>query len=240
MLKKLKSLKLPKLNLSHSIKLPKFSKSSESTATAGSVLSGFPQPTKSIKSITSFTFDKTKTAKAASSMVLFGLSGWFLWHTFLAAPEGTLPPSLPPAIATISSAPAMQSPVIVVESIETAENLAVAEPEELIEGLLVATETQKETANVTNQISPDKPHDLDVLMKAEQSVTKVSESALCEKPCIDNSTPETITVMDAPTSEAVPEKNHQYALTTRSNLDARECLSLTENMNIHRCAENYR
>lgn len=76
----------------------------------------------------------------------------------------------------------MQPPVIVVESVETAENLAVTEPEEIIEELLVATETQKETANVPNQISPDKPHDLDALMKAEKLVAAASESALCEKP----------------------------------------------------------
>ncbi len=222
MLKKLKSLKLPELNLLQSIKLPKFSES--------------PQPTKSLKSIELVALNKTKAAKAASSMVLFGLSGWFLWHTFLAMPEATLPPSLPPAVATMNPAPVMQSPDPVVELIETVENLTITEPEESIEELLVAAEIQKEADDVSNQISPDKPHDPDALMKAEQLITEVSESALCEELCVDNSSPDTILVMDA----LIPKKNHQYALTTRSNLDARECLSLTENMDIHRCAENYR
>ena len=226
MLKKLESLKLPKLNLPQSIKLPKFAES--------------PQPIKQLKSIESFTFDKTKAAKAASSMVLFGLGGWFLWHTFLAVPEVTPPPSLLPAVAIMSSATVVQPPAPVVKSIKVAENLTVTEPEELIEALLVAAETQKETDNVPNQISPDKPHDPDALMIAEQLMTEVSESALCEEPCVDNSSPETIPVIDALIPENVPEKNHQYALTTRSNLDARKCLNLTGNMHIHRCAENYR
>lgn len=56
---------------------------------------------------------------------------------------------------------------------------------------------------------------------------KFSESS---EPDVDNSPPETIPV----------EKKQQYALTTPSNLDARVCLNLTENMDIYRCAENYR
>lgn len=243
MLKKLKSLKLPKLNLPQSIKLPKFSKSSESTTFSDLDLSESQQPTESIKSIKSFSFDRKKAAKAASSVVLFGFSGWVLWNTFLVEPESTLPPSALPAVATMNPAPIAQ-PLTPVEPIETEEPLAATDPDLMIDELLVATSEDKQTNDMPDQWlqgiqhSPNTSHDQDTLIEAEQLMAEVFETTLYEEASVDDASPETITAMDALTPET--EKHHQYALTTRSNLDARDCLNLTENMDIHRCADNYR
>lgn len=88
--------------------------------------------------------------------------------------------------------------------------------------------------------SSDKPHDPDGLMKAEQLMAEVTEPRLCAEPCADNSSLETTTLASTPMPDDTPQEKQQYTLTARSNIDARECLNLTENMDIHRCAENYR
>ena len=240
MLKKLKSLKLPELNLSQSIKLPKFSRSSESTAFSDLDLSESPQPTKLVKS---FSFDKKKAAKMASSVVLFGFCGWILWNTFLVEPESTLPPSALSTVATINPA-SLSQPLAPVEPIETMEPLADIDPDLIIDELLVATSEDIQTDDMPDQWlqdiqhSTDTPHDPDTLIKTEQSIGEIFEETLYEELSVDDTSPETMAAMDALTPE--PEKHHQYALTTRSSLDARECLSLTENIDIHRCADNYR
>lgn len=177
MLKKLKSLKLPEFNLSQSIKLPKFSRSSESTAFSDLDLSESPQPTESVKS---FSFDRKKAAKAASSVVLFGFSGWILWNTFLVEPEFTLPPSALPAVASINPA-SLDQPLTPVEPIETIEPLAIIDPDLMIDELLVATSEDIQTDDMPDQWmqdiqhSTDTTHDPDTLIKAEQSMAEVFE-----------------------------------------------------------------
>ena len=98
---------------------------------------------KFLETLKSIKLDKTKTTRAASRMVLFGLSGWFLWHTFLVEPEHMLPPVLPQAVAAAHPAPAVQSPTPAGKPIEIAANLTATEPKELIEKLLVPSETQQ-------------------------------------------------------------------------------------------------
>lgn len=234
MLKKLKSLKLPKLNLSQSIKPPKFSKSSGSVEPEDSEFLEYSQPTTPTKS---FTFDKKNAAKATFSVVLFGFSGWFLWHTFLAVPDPTLPPALPQAVATITPTPAIQPPIPVVEAIETAEDLVVTESEKLTapaEEMLAESEIQKEANKILDH----------VLSNTQQATTETTN--LATKPLettefyVNEPTSETTTLASTPKPNVTPQEKQPYRLTARSNLDARNCLDLTENMAIHRCAENYR
>jgi len=189
------------------------------------------------KSLNSIKFDKTKTTKAASSVVLFGFSGWFLWHTFLAVPEPTLPPSLPQAVATIDPALAMQPPIPIVESIETAEDLIVTESEELIESieeLIVVSETQEKANEVPGHVLPD------TLQASSETTDIATEQLEMTESYVDEPTSETTTLASAPMSDETPQEKQPYMLTARSNLDARDCLGLTENMAIHRCAESYR
>ncbi len=220
-LESLKSIKLPNsLTSLKSLKLSKFPKSSDS-----------------IK------FDKTKTAKAVSSVALFGLSGWFLWHTFLAAPEATLPPSLPPTVATMNPAPVTLLPPPVIEPIKTEEDLMVTEQEELIEAveeLLVAVETQEEIDEIPNQVLENTQH---ASMETLELITEQLEpdaSHETTKSYDDEPATETSILASTPESDETPQEAHPYMLTARSNLDARDCLTLTENMDIHRCAENFR
>ncbi|MDH5551724.1 MAG: hypothetical protein OEX82_00165 [Nitrosomonas sp.] len=234
MLKKLKSLKLPKLNLSQSIKLPKFSKTSESPEAEDSAFSESLQSTKSLKS---FKFNQKKVAKAASSVVLFGFSGWFLWNTFLAAPEPALPPSLPQAVATIDPTLAMLPPASVVEFTEAADDLIVAESEELIafdEEMLAESETQKEVNEILDHVLSDTQQ---ATMDTPDLATEQLETT---ELYVDEPTSETTTLASTSMPIDTPQEKQPYMLTARSNLDARDCLSLTENMAIHRCAENYR
>ena len=189
------------------------------------------------KSPNSIKFDKTKAAKAASSVVLFGFSGWFLWHTFLAVPEPTLPPSLPQAVATIDTTLAMQPPIPVVEPIETAEDSIVTESEELIEPIeemLADSETQKETDETLDHVIPD------TLQASSETTDIATEQLEMTESYVDEPTSETTTLASAPMSDDTPQEKQPYMLTARSNLDARDCLGLTENMAIHRCAESYR
>jgi hypothetical protein len=197
-----------------------------------------PESLHSLKSL-KIEFDKTKAAKAASSVVLFGFSGWFLWHTFLAVPEPTLPPSLPQAVATITPAPVAQVPLPVADPIETEEQLTITDPDEITDELLAVTDMQEEQVDETqNQILQD----------TQQALTEIHDpvdqqlAVLCDSTdsCVDDPSSETIPVTDMSVTDSAAKKSQQYALTARSNLDARECLNLTDNMAIHHCAENYR
>lgn len=184
------------------------------------------------------TFDKTKAAKAASSVVLFGFSGWFLWNTFLATPEPTLPPSLPQAVATINPMSVPQAPFPAVEPVVTQEHVTLSESDEITDELLVVTDSHEQADDVQNQIPQDTQQ---VLTETHDSIDQ-QLAALCvtADSCADNPVPETITKTKTLVEDATPQKNNQFTLTARSNLDARECLDLTENMAIHRCAENFR
>lgn len=98
---------------------------------------------KILETLISVKLDKTKTARAASRMMLFGLSGWFLWHAFLVESENMLPSILPQASAAVRHAPAMQPLTSVRKPIETSENLTVTEPKELTDKLLVPPKAQQ-------------------------------------------------------------------------------------------------
>jgi len=202
-----------------------------------------PNSLKSFKSPNSIKFDKTKTAKAASSIVLFGFSGWFIWQTFLAAPEPALPPALPQAVATIATTPTEQVPTPVIEPIKTDGNLTVTEPEELIEPteeLLAASEAQEEVDEAPNQLSEETQQ---ASMETPELATKQFEpDALYETTELHDDEPTTeITILaSTPVLDEAPQEIHPYRLTARSNLDARDCLTLTKNMAIHQCAESYR
>jgi len=67
-------------------------------------------------------------------------------------------------------------------------------------------------------------------------------AALCEStmPCDDNPSPEVTALENSLAPDDTLKQRNQYELTVRSNLDARECLDHTDNMAIHRCAENFR
>ena len=202
-----------------------------------------PNSFKSFKSPNSIKFDKTKTAKAASSIVLFGFSGWFLWQTFLAAPEPTLPPVLPQAVATVATTSTEQAPTPVIEPIKTDGNLTVTEPEELIEPteeLLAASEAQEEVDEVPNQLSEETQQAS--METSELATEQLEPEASYETTELhdDEPTTETTILASTPELDEAPQAKHPYRLTARSNLDARDCLNLTENMAVHRCAERYR
>ncbi len=258
-----------------------------------------PESLQSLKSKSpKIEFDKTKAAKAASSVVLFGFSGWFLWQTFLVAPEPTLPPSLPQAVATINPAPVTQAPPPVADPIEAEEHLAVADQNEMNNALwpvgdlqTQSDETQNQmlqdeqqastemhasvdpqlselvetTENITDETMPDiattTEHYVDeptpdIATSTEHFVDEptpdiaISTEHYIDEPTpdittatehhVDEPTPDTTTVANSPIVDDVPKEGHQYALTARSNLDARECLDLADSMAIHRCAENFR
>ena len=196
-----------------------------------------PESLQSLKSL-KIEFDKTKAVKAASSVVLFGFSGWFLWHSFLAAPEPTLPPSLPQAAAAINPAPVTQASPPAADPIETEEHLTVADPDEMIDELLVVNDLQEQTEDIQIQISQDVQQEpTETHVPIDQQLAELCETT---EHCVDEPTPDTTTVASSPIVDDTPKKDHQYALTARSNLDARECLNLTDGMAIHRCAENFR
>ena len=94
--------------------------------------------------------DKKKIIKAASSIVLLGVSGWFLWHTFLAVPEATLPRSLAPTIATTNPAPDMQNADSVAGAIDVVEQVA-TDPDEMIDELLMVTGWYKQVDDIPDQ-----------------------------------------------------------------------------------------
>ncbi len=181
----------------------------------------------------SLVFDKTKAAKAASSAVLFGFSGWFLWQTFLATPEPTLPPSLPQTIT-----PASQTLFPAADSIKNQPQLTATEPDEMSNELLVPTDLHEQSVDMLHQTEQDIPQESN---EAPESIDQ-QFITLCEttNSCADHPVTDKITEEKELVADDVPQKNNQFTLTARSNLDARECLDLTENMAIHRCAENFR
>lgn len=191
-----------------------------------------------LKSLNSIKFDQAKTAKAASSIVLFGFSGWFLWHTFLAIPEPTLPPSLPQITATVNPAPAEQPSPSVVEPIETTENQTLVASKDLADELQTTTETSEEANDISAQRSPEPPQEL--FETYELAAEPLALSCEETKSCINHPILETTTLANVATPVDAPQVKRTYALTARSNLDARECLNLTDNMAIRHCAENYR
>ncbi len=145
-----------------------------------------PESLQSLKSL-KIEFDKTKAVKAASSVVLFGFSGWFLWHTFLVVPEPTLPPSLPQAAAAINPVPVTKNPVSAAQPIETVENLTLTDPNELIDKLLVVTGWNKQVDDIPNQIlqgikqTSIEAQDPVVQMKTEQMVTEAFNPKLIKQ-----------------------------------------------------------
>lgn len=98
---------------------------------------------KFLETLRSIKLGKTKTAGVTSRMVLFGLSGWFLWHIFLVEAEHMPPSILPQAEAAARPVPAVQAPTLTEKPIAIAENLTATEPKELIEKLLVPSKTQQ-------------------------------------------------------------------------------------------------
>ncbi|MCH9638267.1 MAG: hypothetical protein K0U40_02120 [Betaproteobacteria bacterium] len=183
-------------------------------------------------------FDKTKAVKAASSVALFGFSGWFLWQTFLATPEPTLPPSLPQTVATISSTPASQALFPAADSIKNQPQLTATEPDEMSNELLVPTDSHEQSDDMLDQTEQDIPQES---YEAPESIDQ-QFITLCEttNSCADHPATDKTTEEKELVTDDVPQKNNQFTLTARSNLDARECLDLTESMAIHRCAENFR